>query len=209
MFFDGLKFCEIVNRLSEWLRSVRFYLTVLGMACMRVVLLFLLFQTVLVFPGEGSVTLEELHEKLGVSTVSESQHVLGPIDKCHQDSESRQPSISGQNCNSDITVSAQKDCQPDSDKLGKTVARTDSETIDDSTSRLEGTDVNEAETESPLDSNKSEMSVKRMVTDNGGACLPIDRVVFIDSTWNQTRSICQDERLKGNNELFSDQLNFQ
>ena len=26
---------------------------------------------------------------------------------------------------------------------------------------------------------------------------PFDRVVFIDSTWNQTRSICNDERLKG------------
>ena len=168
-----------------------------------------MFQTVLVFPGEGSVTLEELHEKLGVSTASKSQHVSGPIDKCHQDSDSRQPSISRQNCHSDITVGTQKDCQRDSGTLGKTVARTDSETIDDSTSRLEGTDVNEAETESPLDSNKSEMSVKRTVTDNGRVSLPIDRVVFIDSTWNQTRSICQDERLKGNNELFPDQLNFQ
>ena len=165
-------------------------------------MLFLLFQTVLVFPGEGSVTLEELQEKLGVSTV----------DKCHQDSDSRRPSISGQNCHSDNTVSAQKDCQPDNDTLGKTVERTCSESIDNSTSRLEGTGVNEAETESPLevlDSNKGVTSVKRRVTDNSGACLPIDRVVFIDSTWNQTRSICQDERLKGTNELFSDQLNFQ
>ena len=184
----------------------------------RVVLLFLLFQTVLVFPGEGSVTLEELHEKLGVSTISESQQVSGPIDKCHQDSDSREPSISGQNCHSDNTVSIQKDCQPGSGTLGKTAERTDSESIDDitrtdnSTSRLEGTDVNEAETESPLeilDSNKSGISVKRTVTDNGGASLPIDRVVFIDSTWNQTRSICQDERLKGKNELFPNQLNFQ
>ena len=180
-----------------------------------------MFQTVLVFPGEGSVTLEELHEKLGVSTLSESQHVSGPIDKCQQDSDSRQPSISGQNCHSDITVltvGTQKESQPDSGTLGKTEERTGSESIDnitrtdDSTIRLEGTDVNEAETESlleVLDSKKSEMRVKRTVTDNGGASLPIDRVVFIDSTWNQTRSICQDERLKGNNELFSDQLKFQ
>ena len=131
-------------------------------------MLFLLFQTVLVFPGEGSVTLEELHEKLGVSTDSQSQHVSGPIDNCHQDSDSRQPSISGQNCHRD------------------------------SNCRLEGTDVNEVEHQlEVLDSNKSEMSVKSTATDNGGASLPIDRVVFIDSTWNQTRSICQDERLKG------------
>lgn len=26
---------------------------------------------------------------------------------------------------------------------------------------------------------------------------PLERVVFIDSTWNQTRTICNDERLKG------------
>ena len=27
--------------------------------------------------------------------------------------------------------------------------------------------------------------------------IPYDKVVFIDSTWNQTKSICNDERLKG------------
>ena len=31
-----------------------------------------------------------------------------------------------------------------------------------------------------------------------GKTLPYDKVVFIDSTWNQTKSICNDERLRGN-----------
>ena len=29
------------------------------------------------------------------------------------------------------------------------------------------------------------------------ACRPFERAVFIDCTWNQTRNIIQDERLKG------------
>lgn len=45
---------------------------------------------------------------------------------------------------------------------------------------------------------------KRLKTE-GGQTAPLQRVVFIDSTWNQTNKISTDERLQGEDEELQDE----
>lgn len=44
---------------------------------------------------------------------------------------------------------------------------------------------------------KSDHSISKAENHEKEIACPLERVVFIDSTWNQTKAICNDERLRG------------
>ncbi len=108
---------------------------------------------ILIFPGEGSVTLEELAKQCDI------QHSEADAD-----------------CDS-TPITETKKC----DKYG------DNEVTASSESEL-ATGKRKAEYDAGPSLKKPNTGVK---------IAPFDRVVFIDSTWNQTKKIFMDERLRG------------
>lgn len=185
-------------------------------------------KTLLVFPGESALTMEELAKQLCIARditepfVNNQYHEDVPstidneldnndkkvVDRVYSEKNKtrdyeRAGYMKNEICNNERTK------QPKANSLGISTERIENASIEntetvETNSQLgfqeEATDkveteiilVSNSNSGAHVDRDKTETDSKTVVS-----LAPFDRVVFVDSTWNQTRSICNDERLKG------------
>lgn len=178
-------------------------------------------KTLLVFPGEKSVSLEELAEKLHIcKPLSEScarthRNTILTTEDCSL--------AASENGASVCSVNNERDTSTDSDSLinGFEAKQLTCDTVSSAAVNSETQNSVGKSDFSKLDDqevikvqrNSQEDQVKNTIIDHtdteilarshnvasklGDSLSCFDKVVFVDSTWNQTRSICNDERLKG------------
>lgn len=176
-------------------------------------------KTLLVFPGEMSVSLEELAKKL---------HICNPLsESCARTHQTTIHSTEGyiraasEGATSVCSVNNERDASKDSlingyevkqltsdtdssaavnSKPQKSVRKSDLSRLDDQEVMKVHRNSEEDQAENTrLDHTDTEIlaSNHNATSKLGDPLSCFDKVVFVDSTWNQTRSICNDERLKG------------
>ena len=178
-----------------------------------------MFQTLVVFPGDDSVTLEELADKLKIdkqfskSPMEVSVQTKKDIRKSKRmETESKLNGSSGnENYRAEQSGvgesdNIEMDKSVESEKRKQPVQLTSDDNVEASTARdiseINGKDVDECDDETDIENLKSNDPVNNdqnngTSTEGDTKTFPFDKVVFIDSTWNQTKSVCNDERLKG------------
>ena len=145
----------------------------------------LYFQVLLVFPGEHSVTIEELAQQYreAHSANSHSAALTNSAPRCPNDSHVRSTA-------EELPAKAASDGGGPSLPTSQTTSCkrpvSDVESESPSVKRLK-----------PDSTDAPEHSSTGEPVDSAPRSLPYERVVFIDSTWNQTKKIFCDERLKG------------
>lgn len=159
-------------------------------------------KVVLVFPGEASITLADLAKKLEINTGNDRQYHKRKACDCKDD---------GVVCCAAVKVPRLKNEESnvsDGDMCSLHKTSFTNENLDTSgKNKEESTKTNSLE-KSPKDDlcAKDKPDLLHKTSDDfdsvgqQSALVPscgIERVVFIDSTWNQTKTICCDERLKG------------
>lgn len=168
-------------------------------------------KTVLVFPGEHSITLEDLAKTLGIQQ-HYRERPAGSVRKKSENSKNIQTSGVVNQLNSDHTALG------DDSHLKTFEIRNKGETSrksEDAVQQMSEDSGEDSESSSKLETQKyaedqnADKPSDEIVNNNENGqrtvtvlkqddyIAPFDRVVFIDSTWNQTKSIYNDERLKG------------
>lgn len=150
----------------------------------------------LIFPGETSVTLSELSEKWGghrnqstgkrkVSTDEEVSCTVGKIPRL----ENTEMSVVEKSSDENTSVSKEDENikkSSDNSSSEKMCGNKNNSSVDDTVDKM-----SEA---------KSDMKDESLKIRSDSGLVPsckVERVVFVDSTWNQTKTICSDERLRG------------
>ncbi|XP_045208209.2 tRNA-uridine aminocarboxypropyltransferase 1-like [Mercenaria mercenaria] len=166
-------------------------------------------KVVLVFPGESSVTLADLSEKWGVN----SRQLTGKRKAC-----SDNEADDSQSCNVEKLPRLENNQkfteeQNEMHLDGKLVTEDqpqngeDENVVNSLYTNLSAEQASEREVNHSCENNEgvvingqSKDKAESPTTETAPGLVPtcrLERVVFIDSTWNQTKTICSDERLRG------------
>ena len=164
------------------------------------------------FPSESSVTLEDLAHKLCIDKVQPREIK----DNSVRNKTGIQNSKSRELCNSseDNHMAEQSDVlksnNAETDESVELVERKEpvqvtSEDGIKTRAASDVSDINCIDVDKGDERDAEDLKIYDQRDEAAAKTIPYDKVVFIDSTWNQTKSICNDERLKGKS-LFSKYL---
>jgi hypothetical protein len=149
---------------------------------------------VLVFPGESSITLADLSHKLN----GNSNQSMGKRNVCsdHEDNGSphKMPRLEP------TEISSQEKLNEEN-VLGKEDKQEEKVCDNLASEQTCGSKENEKKDGDKVYGGNSDNKQESQTLDSGLELVPsckLERVVFVDSTWNQTKTICSDERLRGN-----------
>lgn len=160
------------------------------------------------FPGETSITLAELAKKLNIISVEQKRCKRKLNDgKCNDSRNGKSYKITKLDLDDNLgTVSDRKSCKveglpDDPEEYGRV-----SKDID--VFKADSCDTQTEYQNTASEKNSRIVEPCSWLNESGNlnveAKCVLERVIFIDSTWNQSRSIYKDERLKGNCKLLYD-----
>lgn len=151
------------------------------------------FQVVIVFPNESSKTLHELANKWRKSAIqTEREDDQWDVSKTNKrkmsgcDTKVQAAKVQKLET-SDLSVETDEALESAANNTEDIVTERTKDTLEHSQERIMST----------MEEEKGEKDRINGTELGRPAGCPLERVVFIDSTWNQTKSICNDERLKG------------
>lgn len=146
-------------------------------------------KVIMVFPGESAISLQQLASKL----------CRNPDSQCCKKITQQMMSITKRKREADDKVS-KVDNKVDNDLDDMTPESCNDETKHLSSSKENHVQKNGSYSNRTLDMEQVTDCISRDTVKPQNCMdsdMNLERVVFLDSTWNQTRTICMDERLKG------------
>ncbi|XP_060598738.1 tRNA-uridine aminocarboxypropyltransferase 1-like [Ruditapes philippinarum] len=150
-------------------------------------------KTVLVFPGESSITLADLAHKLN----GNSNKSMGKRNVCSDHEDSGSPHKRSRLESTEISSQEKLN---EENVLGKEDKQEEKSCDNLASEQTCGSKEKENNDGDRVSAGNSDNKQESQTLCSGLELVPsckLERVVFVDSTWNQTKTICSDERLRG------------